>query len=227
MVNSDKRARRFTGIIQLRWVLAAMCLAACASAPGPPPTAGDCMTMRLWSNGWHTSLALPAEVFSDEHPLRTLFPEARYFLIGWGERDFFMATDAGFWKGLKAIVPPSRSAIQVIAAADPVEDTLWRPSDLAQFAVSRFGAERMAEEIAARIMRDENGAPVILSEGRVPGASYFLAARGGFHLFNMCNHWSARRLREAGVRVNTGLAFTAGGLIAAARRNAPASCPID
>lgn len=204
---------------------AAALLVACASAPSPPPSPGDCTTIRLWSNGWHANLALRANALGEDHLLRNLFPDAEYFLIGWGERDFYMAEDAGFWKGLKAIVPPSPSVIHVIAADEPVEDSLWRPRDLAEFAISETGAERMAENIANAVVRDEDGSPIILSQGRIAGASYFLAARGNFHLFNMCNHWTARRLREAGVPVTSGISFTAAGLIDAVRRKAPASCP--
>jgi len=205
---------------------AAMLIGACASVPSDPPTADDCMTIRLWSNGWHANLALPAEVLNEDDPVRTLFPDAQYFLIGWGERDFYMATDAGFWKGLKAIIPPSRSVVHVIAADEPVEETLWRPRDLVEFAISESGAKRMAEGISKSLAYDEAGTPIILDQGRVAGASYFLAARGNFHLFNMCNHWTARRLQEAGVPVRASISFTARGLMSAIRRKAPPSCPV-
>ncbi len=180
--------------------------------------------MRLWSNGWHASIALPAEVLDETHPVRALFPEKAYFLIGWGARDFFMADDPGLWEGLKAVVPPTRSALHVIAGDRPVEEGLWRPRKAIAFAVSRTGARAMGERIAASLEADENGAPVIVAEGRVPQASYFLAAKGGFHLFNMCNHWAARALREAGVPVSAAVSFTAPALLRAVERKAPASC---
>lgn len=205
----------------------ALLLTACASAPGAPPTEGDCMTIRLWSNGWHANIALPAEAFEDGHPVRTLFPDARYFLIGWGERDFYMADDAGLWKGLKAIIPPSPSVVHIIAAEAPVEDRLWPPSDLAEFAISESGARRMTAGIAASLAYDEEGALITLSEGRVANSSLFLAATENFHFFNMCNHWTARRLREAGVPLRSGISFTAPALMKAVRRKAPASCPFS
>lgn len=214
---------RFHRLIGL---FAAICLSACGSVPNVPLTADDCMTIRLWSNGWHVNLALPAETFEEDHPVRTLFPDARYFLIGWGERDFYMADEAGFWKGLKAIIPPSPSAIHVIAADAPVEDTLWRARDLVTLAISRSRAEHMARGIAASLSYNEKEIPIILGEGRVAGASYFLASRGNFHLFNMCNHWTAKRLQEAGVPVRVRISFTASGLMGAIRRKAPSSCHV-
>ena len=226
ILNEYSAPRHWMPLHRLVCLFAAMFLGACGSIPSAPPSAGDCMTIRLWSNGWHANLALPAEIFSEEHPVRTLFPDARYFLIGWGERDFYMATDAGFWKGLKAIVPPSPSVVHVIAADAPVEDTLWRPRELAVFAISQSGAKQMADGIARSLAYDEGGAPIMLGPGRVAGASYFLAARGNFHLFNMCNHWTARRLREAGVPVRAGISFTAGGLMSAIRRKTSPSCPV-
>lgn len=204
---------------------AAVVLAACASPPAPPPTAGDCTTVRLWSNGWHANLSLRADILKEEHPLRRLFPDAEYFLIGWGERGFYMAEDAGIWKGVKAILPPSPSVLQVMAGEAPLEETVWRPHELQEFAVSRTGAEQMAAAIARSLTYDKKGELVILGGGRVQGASYFLASNASFHLFNMCNHWTARRLREAGVPVSPAVSFTASGLMAAVRRKTEESCP--
>ncbi len=208
-------------------LMAIICLCACETMPSAPPSADDCLTIRLWSNGWHANLALPVDVFNEDHPIRTLFPDARYFLIGWGERDFYIARKAGFWKGLKAIIPPSRSVVHIIAAATPVEESLWPPRDLATLAISKSRAEQLARGIAESLTYDERGMPIILGQGRVAGASYFLAANGNFHLFNMCNHWTAKRLREAGVPVRPLISFTASGLMRAIRRKTSPSCPVS
>lgn len=166
-----------------------------------------------------------AEHFEEGHPLRALFPDARYFLIGWGERDFYIAQDPGPWKALKAIIPPSPSVIHVIVNDKPVERTVWR-GEAITLAISESGAQRLAQEIAEALQYGETGAPIVLEEGRVEGQSAFLAARGDFHLFNMCNHWTARRLREAGAPVHASISFTAGGLTRAVRHKMARSCPL-
>lgn len=205
--------------------VAILLLLGCASSPTTPPTPADCMTVRLWSNGWHSSLALPAWVFETDHPVRRLFPDKEYFLIGWGAREFYLADNPGVWRGLTAIVPPTRSVVHVIAGDTPVEDGLWRPKQIVEFAVSENGAREMVERIARSLSYDERGAPIVLREGRVAGASYFLAAADGFHLLHMCNHWTARRLREAGVPISPALSFSAPALLRAVARETLASCP--
>ncbi len=201
-------------------------VAACASPPrAPAPIAGDCEIIRLWSNGFHTNIALRGETLADDHPLRALFPDASHFLVGWGERDYYMASDATFSMGVKAIFPPSASVVHVIAANEPVEARLWPGEELLDIAVSRAGARRLGSAIADSIARDASGAPIRERDGRVESASAFLRSPQGFHLFNMCNHWTARALRESGVRINPATSFTAGGLVNAVRRKSLRTCP--
>ncbi len=166
-----------------------------------------------------------AEHFDADHPVRALFPDARYFLIGWGERGFYMAEDATFWQGLAAALPPSPAVMQVIAHDAPVEETIWRGSKVLTVAISEEGVNQLAASIEGYIRTDENGAPIIFSQGRIANESAFIAARGNFHLFNMCNHWAAKRLQMAGVPVTARISFTAPGLMKAVRQKTVAECP--
>lgn len=191
----------------------------------PPPSPGDCTTIRLWSNGWHVNLAMRAEHFETNHPFRQLYPDATHFLIGWGERGFYTAENAGFWKGLAAILPPSPAAIQIIASDEPVEHRIWPGKDVVTATLSREGAAVLASSLDSFVQRDVQGAPIVLQQGRVADQSTFVAARGDFHFFNMCNHWTAKRLGEAGVPVSARISFTASGLMNAVSRKTPAACP--
>ncbi|MCW5724665.1 MAG: DUF2459 domain-containing protein [Maricaulaceae bacterium] len=215
---------RLSAALRLFAVCVALLLAACAApVSAPPPMEGDCAVVRVWSNGWHTAIALPAEALEETHPARALFPQARYFLIGWGERDFYRNRSPGFVDGARAIFP-GPSTMLVIAANEPVEARIWPALEMTDVAVSGAGLRRLTEGIADSFVLDGSGAPQVIQEGHVPGMSVFVEARGSFHLFKMCNHWTAARLREGGVRVNPRLAFHAPGLTAAVRRAAPQAC---
>lgn len=184
---------------------AAIALAACAEAAPPPapPAAQDCIEIAVWSNGVHTSLSVPAEALPADHPFRSLYPEARYLLVGWGDAAFYRSDGTDWLLGLRALVPPSPSAVHVLASAEPAE-TWFTPAEAPRFGITRDGARGLAAFLAAAVATDPQGRPIVLSEGQVPGASVFLAGTEGFHLFNVCNHWTARALRAAGLDVRGG-----------------------
>ncbi len=191
-----------------------------------PPQSGDCHLIKVWSNGFHTSLGLRAEAFAPEHPVRALFPDAEEFLIGYGAQNYYQNPDPGAGAAIAAIIPPTPAVLHIIAARDGPVEAVWRPSELVMAAVSNEGLANIVADIEAAMVMDEEGNPQIVGEGRVAGASAFVKAEPGFHFFHMCNQWTAARLSAGGAKVCPGLAFQAPGLIGALDRGAaPSQCP--
>lgn len=220
---------RVTALLSLGVLLALSIygLSGCASPNrAAKPSADDCLSIGVWSNGLHTSLALPTAFLPAGHPVRRLFPQARHVLIGYGEAAFYQDEDPGLLRTLDAITPPSPAVLHIIASeTGPVERTLWRPRTFRRVALSQEGVARLAAEIEASLALDADGAAQRVGEGRVAGRSAFVRARPGFHLFHMCNHWTAARLRAAGVDVNPRWSFHAPWLTDALVRNALDRCP--
>lgn len=189
----------------------------------PPPRAGDCVELHLWSNGYHSDIGAPADMFPADHPLRMLYPQAREFLIGWGEERFYYSDGSNLWLGLDAIVPPSPTVLHVTYNA-PSAAVYLGPNDDLAIPISREGAARFVAYIDAALVLNADGAVIVTAPGKVIGRSAFLRTQGSFHLFNVCNHWMARALRAAGVNVNARAAWLAGPLIREARRAAPSAC---
>jgi uncharacterized protein (TIGR02117 family) len=189
-----------------------------------PPSAGDCVELHMWSNGFHSDIGAPAAIFPADHPLRRLYPDAESFLIGWGEQAFYFSDGTDLMLGLDALVPPSPSVLHVAYNAGPSSAYLG-PNDDTAIAISRDGAARFVAFVDAALVLDEAGAPVVTSPGKVVGRSAFLRSRGSFHLFNVCNQWMARALRAAGIDVNARAAWMAGPLIAQVRKTGRTGCP--
>jgi uncharacterized protein (TIGR02117 family) len=187
------------------------------------PSDGDCVELHLYSNGFHSDIGAPAEIFPEDHPLRRLFPQARSFLIGWGDQRFYYSDGANLLLGLDAIVPPSPSVLHVAYNAGPSSAYLGPNDDMA-IGVSRAGAARFVAYVDRALVLDANGDPIRTSDGKVVGRSAFLRTRGSFHLFNVCNQWMARALRAAGVDVNARAAWLAGPLIRQVRRSGRGGC---
>ena len=194
-------------------------------APKPAPaTAGDCVLLHLWSNGYHSDLGIPESILPPDHPLRRLYPNAGTLLIGWGDDAFYHSDGDNLWLGLDALIPPSPTVMHVVAVAEAGSVYLGPTSDV-RIAVSREGGAALADYLRDALALDGRGAPVIVSPGKLIGHSFFLRGTGSFHLFNVCNHWMARALRAAGLNLNWRDKWLGGPLVAAARHAAPAVCP--
>ena len=138
-----------------------------------------------------------------------------------------MDESPGVWKGVSAALPPSPSVLHAVAVETSMDALQWRGGDVVEFALSQAGAGAIARSITDSLRRDDNGDAVLLGEGRVAGRSVFLADSDNFHLFHMCNHWTAARLKEAGLPLSARVSFTAPALLRAVRRVAPPACPAD
>jgi uncharacterized protein (TIGR02117 family) len=189
-----------------------------------PATARDCVIIRVWNNGWHTSLSLSADQLDPTHPIRQLFPSARYFLIGWGDAAFYQSDGQNLWLGAGALLPGGATTIHVLGAERPPEE-VFNPKDMIHVAVSRAGLGAINTRLRDSLDLDANGAAQILAPGQVAGASFFLRARHGFHLFQVCNHWTARTLRAGGVRLNAAAIYTGDQLKGAVRAAGVENCP--
>ena len=189
----------------------------------PPPSAGDCVELHLYSNGYHSDIGAPASIFPETHPLRRLYPDAQSFLIGWGDQAFYYSDGTNLWLGLDALIPPSPSVLHV--AYNAAQSSVYLgPNDDTSIAVSGEGAARFVAYVDRYLVLDANGDPVRTSNGKVIGRSSFLRPRGSFHILNVCNQWMARALRRAGVNVNARAAWLAGPLIRQVREVQPTSC---
>jgi hypothetical protein len=112
-----------------------------------------------------------------------------------------------------------------VVAGDVAMEEYFRPRTKITLAISGAGGRALADFLERALTLDAAGRAIIIAPGHLPGRSVFVRTHGDFHLFNVCNHWMARALRAAGIDVNARLAWSADGVVADARRAAPAACP--
>jgi uncharacterized protein (TIGR02117 family) len=204
--------------VRIAALLAAVVLAGGCAAPGrdrTPATVEPSLTVWVVDHGWHTAVVVrQADVDPAIWPEVRDFPDATLVEIAWGDRDFYMAPEPTGWLAVKAALFTAGSVLHVagFAAADVPASTVALP-------VSRTGFDAMTRFFHDEYARDAEGRPARLAAG-LYGASGFYAARGRYHLFNTCNTWVARALREAGLDVTPGGTVTAGGVMDQVRRAA-------
>jgi uncharacterized protein (TIGR02117 family) len=166
--------------------------------------------------GWHTSIVIrKADIDLGAVPELRDFPDAEYVDIGWGDWDYYQATDPGLGLALKAVFWSSRSVLHVAGFKAAVEKH-FSGSEIVRIALADEAFRPLVQFVSAAFSRPD-GAPVASLPGLAPN-SRFYPATGRFHLFRTCNTWVAEALRAAGLPITPAYAFTAGNLSRQAKR---------
>jgi uncharacterized protein (TIGR02117 family) len=180
-------------------------LAGCTIVPQTAAVPDGDATIYVVGRGWHTDIGLSVQ---DVHgPLASLertFPGIRFMLFGFGERQFYMAHDAGSGEMLSALLPSESAILLTALRAMPTEAF----ADHAVVALRLPSAS--VQHIADRLWRDlevsADGSAVRLADGPYPGSAFY-AARETYDAFHTCNTWTALVLRDAGFPVNPQVLF--------------------
>jgi len=165
--------------------------------------------------GHHTGLALAVADWPDrEWPVLAKFPQARYLEFGWGDAAYYQAPDPTLGMTIAAVFWPTPTVMQVVpwqvvaAGVEDSEAVALQVSDAELQAIAKSIDDSFVQPISAT----ENGYDT------ANGRALFYHARGKFHMFRMCNRWTAERLQLAGCSVRPRLIMTATQAITAAER---------
>lgn len=148
----------------------------------------------------HTALIVRSDlVYLNAPELKTLnLPPFDYVRFGWGDAYYYGNFDRHSGAGLTALFLPTASVMEVTPIADPerLAGVVFAiPANLDEI-------QNLVIEISQTFYRLY---PQQVFELRRTGTSnsYYYRANGTYHLFNNCNHWTARRLTFLGIRVNS------------------------
>ncbi|WP_244519885.1 MULTISPECIES: TIGR02117 family protein [unclassified Ensifer] len=166
-------------------------------------TAGE--RILILSGQIHTDIAIPLNdetrtrfAFAGEAGMPLDHPKARWLIFGWGGRSFYLETPT--WSELKPMpvvraLTLDRSVMHVDIARAIVEP---QPS-VESVDLERSEFEKLMTFISESFAR--NGSAVVPVEGFSYGyADRFFEAEGTFNALFGCNTWTARALREAGLK---------------------------
>lgn len=156
------------------------------------------------TNGVHTDLCVELEksnynwwTFIDSND----FPQDdfKWMAIGWGDEAFYTQTKT--WDDLKVSTTMS-SFLQVTGGALHVELLAQEPSvndRCVQVQVTDQGYEQMLDYIRGSF-KISDSKPVIIDDFTYFGTDRFYKSKQQYHLFENCNSWTNKGLKEAGVR---------------------------
>ncbi|MFM9921858.1 TIGR02117 family protein [Variovorax sp. H27-G14] len=175
--------------------------------PSAEVAAGVPAEVQAWvlSNGVHTDYVFPIRSATVDwlqvFPLRDFRappPDAEFIAIGWGDREFYLNTPT--WGDLTA-----RRAFGALSGGNRalVHVSYLRRAQLGRgaFAVplSQVQYAQLVDYVRAALPQ---GQATPIAGAHYDNQDAFYEANGGYNLFETCNTWSGRGLRQAGVPVS-------------------------
>ncbi|MEM5472717.1 TIGR02117 family protein [Hoeflea sp. AS60] len=168
--------------------------------------AASTQTVLVLSSEIHTDIALPATpgvvarfAFMAKDGLDPAQPGVEYLIAGWGGRSFYIETPT--WSDLKpgplfSALTLDRSVMHVGLAGEIDKN---HPTVTA-IELDEASFERLIQSVLASFTRASGGAPVIVEGANYGEYDRFYEAEGRFNAIVGCNVWTARMLRQAGLK---------------------------
>jgi uncharacterized protein (TIGR02117 family) len=189
-------------------------------APGAPIT-----EVFIVNHGYHAGIAVPPAALAEQASRRglsalgyvaTRFADFDWLEIGWGDEGFYRyvptADSLSAAMALRALFRPGNPSVLHVVGVNNDPRAMFANSEVVRVGLSDAGFARVADMLDSTFARSNGVMPQELGPG-LYGTSLFFRAHGAFHLFNVCNHWTARVLDAAGVPTAPVLATLPFGLL--------------
>ena len=157
---------------------------------------------------WHTAIVFSTrELDSQLFREYDLFSEFGLIDIGWGDEEFYQYP--GFDSGLafKALFYLTPSTLRV----EGINLTKEEYFDLSEIVIELEVSDEQFKNICTFINNtfyiNDAGKTSILNK-KAGGKIIFYKSKGSYHLFNTCNTWLARGLRESGIEIEDNILLT-------------------
>jgi uncharacterized protein (TIGR02117 family) len=221
-------------------VLSIVALAALLRSPGDNAllaTEGDAIAIHVLDHGYHASVVMPRALLAQRARALQLphiavalqtFEHFAWVEIGWGDEAFYRNVPslsvAAIPHVVRALFSPANSSVFHVVGFDGSPADIFSQSDRLKLEISQEGLDRVARMLDRSFQVENNGTPVLLGPG-LYGPSAFFATKEKYHLLNVCNHWVARLLANAGFPHAPVEATLSGGLMYDLRRRSAVKLP--
>jgi uncharacterized protein (TIGR02117 family) len=157
---------------------------------------------------WHTAIGFnTSEIDSNLFKEYNSFKEYNLIDIGWGDEEFYQ--NPGFDSGLafNALFYATPSTLRVEGIPLSKEDYFNLSEIVIELNVSNEQFKSICSYINKTFYLKDDGSTSILSR-KGDGKIIFYKANGSYHLFNTCNTWLAKGLKEAGLEIEENIILT-------------------
>jgi len=178
------------------------------SVSGYSPNNSSNYQIYFIKQNWHTAIVFDVNDL-DSQTFREFnyFKDYRMTDIGWGDEEFYQYP--GFDSGLafKALFYPTPSTLRVEGLNLSKEEYFNLSEIVIELVITDEQFKKICDYINKTFLEDDAGNTSILSRSGA-GKIIFYKANGSYHLFNTCNTWLAKGLKEAGIEIEDNVVLT-------------------
>lgn len=157
---------------------------------------------------WHTAV-----VFHTEDLDTAVLPEAKYFYgaelidIGWGDEEFYQHPGFDWELAYRALFHPTPSTLRVEGIYFSKQKYFDISEIVIELKINNEQLKILLNAVSETVWKDEKGNHEILSEQGTNRVIFFKANQE-YHLFNTCNTWLAKSLKQAGFEIEDDIILT-------------------
>ena len=165
-------------------------------------------TVYLIKQRWHTAI-----VFHRKDIDSNILQEVNYFEganlidIGWGDEAFYQYPDFDWNLAYHALFYPTPSTLRIEGIYISMIEYFNISEIVVELKISTEQLKILLNYISDTVWKNSDGKCKILSTQYL-NRIYFFKAIGDYHLFNTCNTWLARGLKEAGFNIKDDIVLT-------------------
>lgn len=157
---------------------------------------------------WHTAIVFNTqELNSDLFREYNSFSQFSLINIGWGDEEFYQYPGFDSDLAFKALFYATPSTLRVKGINLSKEAFLDLSEIVIEVNVSDEQFRKICNFINNTFYINKSGETVILSQ-KAGSKIIFYKSIGSYHLFNTCNTWLARGLRESGINIEDNILMT-------------------
>jgi uncharacterized protein (TIGR02117 family) len=175
---------------------------------------GESIEFFVLQAGWHTGIVLRTkDVSPADWPEVVNYQRYTFVDIGWGDEQFYQDEGNSPALALRAALIPTSSVIHIVPFNVHPLKLYGSETFLKRIEATSAEFSALCRIISSSFKRDKNGNLIKSQINKNP--SGFFEAKGKYHIFNTCNTWVVRCLKEAGYNVSPGGVITQQQLIKA------------
>ncbi|WP_277481173.1 DUF2459 domain-containing protein [Catalinimonas alkaloidigena] len=149
------------------------------------------------SQGWHSGLVVPSSCIADSlWPEKHDYSEYEHIQIGWGDKDFYQNPGFSIWYGAKAVLWPTKSALQVLGLHQ-LSNLQYYANETVLLQASQAQYTSLCKFLLTQFQQNDSARFIPLKEGLYQNSHFFLGEQSYYFPKNS-NVWTASALKHAG-----------------------------